>query len=94
MLKFNELPEDIQNAVLKVLKAYDEVDVIFEDSKYQLVFGDSRYQLIFAILKKDYAADFQYIETYYAEDLYSTKQRDLNYIEVYGCEPDPSYTER
>ena len=86
MLKFNELPEDVRNQVLKILKAYDEVDVIFEGGKYQLD--------VAAVLKMSYDSDFQYVGTYYAEDLYSPEQRDLNYIETFGCEPYPSYTER
>lgn len=86
MTKFNELPEEVQNAVLKILKAYDEVDVIFENSNYQVK--------VAAVLKMGYDSDFQYIGTYYAEDLYTPEQRDLNYIETFGCEPYPSYTKR
>ena len=86
MTKFNELPISVQDQVLQILKAYDEVDVIFEDSRYQVK--------VAAVLKMGYDSDFQYIGTYYAEDLYTPEQRDSNYIETFGCEPYPSYTDR
>ena len=86
MLKFNELPVEVQDQVLQILKAYDEVDVIFEGGKYHFE--------VASVLKMNYAPDFEYVGTYCAEDLYSPEQRDLNYIETFGCEPYPSYTER
>ena len=86
MLKFNELQEEVKKQVLKTLKAYDEVNVIFENSKYQLT--------VASVLRMNYDADFQFVGTYYAEDLYTPEQRDLNYIETFGCEPYPSYTKR
>ena len=86
MLKFNELPQEVQNQVLQILKAYDGVEVTFKDSNYHL--------MVASVLKKYYGPDFQFVGLYYAADLYTPEQRDLNYIETFGCEPYPSYTER
>ena len=86
MTKFNELPQEVRNQVLKTLKAYDEVNVIFENSKYEVK--------VAAVLKMGYDSDFQFVGTYYAKDLYTPEQRDSNYIETFGCEPYPSYTDR
>ena len=77
MKNFNELPETIQNKIKDTLKAYDKVDVYYENGEYH--FG--------LVLKKNYAADHEVIGTYYAKDIYTDEERILNYVNEFQCYP-------
>lgn len=77
MKNFNELPETIQSEIKNTLKAYEEVDVYFEYGEYY--FG--------LVLKKHYAADHEFIGTYYAKDVYTEEERILNYVNEFQSYP-------
>lgn len=70
MKNFNELPKNVQEEVKDTLKAYDTVDVYYENGSYH--FG--------LVLKKDYAVDHEYIGCYRANDIYTEEERILNYV--------------
>jgi len=65
MKNFNSLPISEQEKIKGMLKAYDEVDVFFENGKYQ--YG--------VVLKKQYAPDHEYIGTFKASEIYTEQER-------------------
>ena len=75
MTKFNELPENVKAEILDTLKAYDEVFVVYEYGKFHVSVG--------VMLKAEYAPDHKVIGTFYARDLYTEKERMINYIESF-----------
>lgn len=77
MKNFNELPETIQNEIKDTLKAYDKVDVYFENGEYH--FG--------LVLKRHYAADHEVIGTYHAKDIFTEEERILNYVNEFQSFP-------
>lgn len=77
MKNFNELPIEIQDQVKKTLRAYDEETVWFENGRY--TYGIS--------IQSKYAADHEYIGTYYAKDVYTEEERIVNYCEEFHCYP-------
>ena len=78
-IEFNELPEEIKEKALDILKAYDEVSVIFEYGKYNVTTG--------CCIKSVYAPDHKVCGRYFAKDLYTKEQRYENYKESFGCYP-------
>ena len=70
MERFNSLPEEVQARIKDTLKAYDDVDVWYEDGRY--TFG--------TVLKKSYAPDHRYVGTYRASDIYTEEERIINYV--------------
>ena len=79
MKNFNELPADVQKDIKQTLKAYSEVFVVFEYGEYHVGVGVS--------LKAVYAPDHEVIGTFYAKDLYTPEERDINYIEEFHDYP-------
>ena len=77
MKNFNELPETIQSKIKNTLKAYEKVDVYFENGEYH--FG--------LVLKKHYAEDHEVIGTYFARDIYTQEERILNYVNEFQSYP-------
>ena len=67
---FNDLPETVKAEVKDFLRAYDEVNVWYENGRYS--FGD--------VLKRCYAPDHRFVGTYRAEEIYTEKERIENYI--------------
>ena len=67
---FNELPETVKETVKGILKAYDYVNVWFENGEYSFV----------DVLQKQYAPDHKFIGTYRSEDVYTETERIENYI--------------
>lgn len=80
MREFNTLPIEEQARIKRELKAYDIVDVFFEDGRY--THG--------VCLKNRYADDHEYIGTYRAKDIYTEDERIENYINEFNCYP-PNY---
>ena len=70
MKKFENLPFDVQETIKGYLKAFNKVDVYYENGEYH--FG--------VVIKSHYAPDHQFIGEYYAEDIYSPEERILNYV--------------
>ena len=77
MKNFNELPENVQIRIKNTLRAYDHVDVYYENGEYH--FG--------LVIKKTYAPDHVVIGTYYAKDVYTEDERILNYVNEFQCYP-------
>lgn len=77
MKKFNELPQSVQNEIKDTLKAYDEVDVYYENGRYD--FG--------LCLKASYAEDHEYIGCFKACDVYTEEERILNYVNEFHAYP-------
>lgn len=77
MKKINELPNEIQLKIKNTLKAYDKVDVFFENGRYN--FG--------VCIKKEYAPDHKFIGTYYAKDIFTEDERILNYVNEFQSYP-------
>lgn len=70
MKNFNELPKEVQEEVKGILKAYDSVNVWFENGRYTYV----------DVLAKEYAPDHKFIGTYKKSDVYSETEQIENYI--------------
>ena len=77
MKRLNALPKEIQDYVKNTLRAYDLVDVWFEDGRY--TYG--------TVIKSKYPPDSEYIGTYHADDVYSREERIVNYCEEFHCYP-------
>lgn len=78
-MNFNELPMEIQSEVKSTLRAYDNVNVIFENGRYNTSTG--------ACLKSHYASDHKVIGRYFAKDIYTNEERIINYIEQFLSYP-------
>jgi hypothetical protein len=72
MRDLNTLPIETIKKVKEVLKAYDEVNVYFEDGQYHVSPG--------RCLRATYEQDFKNIGTYKAKDVYTEQERILNYV--------------
>jgi len=79
MKSFNELPMDIQNEVKNDLKVYAKTNVTFENGAYHVDPG--------VALKAVYAPDHEFIGTYKAKDVFTEKERMLNYMESFHDYP-------
>ena len=77
MKQFNELPESVKNEIKDTLKAYDDVDVYYENGKYH--FG--------LYLQANYAKDHEYIGCFKASDIYTEEERILNYVNEFHAYP-------
>lgn len=76
---FKELPQDVQEKAINTLKAFDEVNVIFEYGEYHVS--------TCICLKKEYAPDHKYIGRYFAKDIFTPDDRIVNYIEQFHSYP-------
>lgn len=77
MVKFKNLPKEVQEHIKETLKAYDEETVFFEYGKY--CYG--------VCIKAHYAPDHKYIGTYRADEIYTEEERILNYVNVFQDYP-------
>ena len=78
MKKFEQLPEEVQEKVKEILKAYNSTSVTFENGKYH--FGGY-------CLKKTRARDYEYIGEYKADDIFTKEERIINYVESFHSYP-------
>lgn len=74
---FNELPKEVQEEVRGILKAYDNVNVWYENGEYSFVDA----------IKKEYASDHKFIGNYKKSDVFSEKEQIENYINVFHAFP-------
>lgn len=79
MKDLNTLPKEVQHEVKSILKAYDEVNVIFEYGEYHVSPGIT--------LKARYAEDHEFIGTYKAKEVYTEPERTINYVESFHDYP-------
>ncbi len=78
MRNFNELPQEVQDTIKYYAKAYSEVHVVFENGEYH--YGG-------VCLKAHYPDDYEVIGDFYAKDLFTPEERDINYIECFHDYP-------
>ena len=78
MKKFEELPEEVQEQVKEILKAYNRTSVTFENGKYH--FGGYS-------LKNTYASDYEVVGEYKADDFFTKEERIINYVESFHAYP-------
>lgn len=78
MKKFEQLPEEVQEQVKEILKAYNSTLVTFENGKYQ--FGGY-------CLKNTYASDHEVVGEYKADDIFTKEERIINYVESFHSYP-------
>lgn len=68
-----------QENVKSTLKAFNEVNVVYEYGKYN--FSSA------LCLKAHYAPDYEFVGTVYADDIFTPEERILNYIESFHSYP-------
>ena len=74
MKKFEELPKKVQEQIKEILMAYPRVSVTFENGEYHYG-GDC--------LKATYASDYEVIGEYRDYEIYTEKERIINYVELF-----------
>lgn len=79
MTNLKTLPIEIQEKVKSVLKAYDEVHVVFEYGEYHVSAGIA--------LKATYGDDHKFIGTYKATEIFTPEERIINYVEAFHDYP-------
>ena len=80
--EFQNLPENVRAEALSTLKAFSEVNIIFENGRYNVSTGIS--------IRKSYPADHNFIGIVYADDVFTDDEKILNYIESFHDYP-PQY---
>lgn len=70
---------DLQKSVKETLKAYNRVNVTFENNEYHASAG--------VILKQHYAPDFKVLGWIHADDVYSKEEQVENYINEFFSYP-------
>ena len=78
MKKFEQLPEEVQEQVKEILKAYNSTSVTFENGKYH--FGGY-------CIKNTYASDYEFVGDYKAYDIFTKEERIINYVESFHSYP-------
>ena len=79
MRELNTLPSEVVEKVKSILRAYDEVNVIYEYGEYHVSAG--------LCIKSTYGADHEFIGTYKAKEVYTEEERILNYINSFQDYP-------
>ena len=79
MKNLNTLPSEVIEKVKNTLRAYDEVHVIFEYGEYHVSAG--------LCIKATYGADHEFIGTYKAKEVFTDKERILNYVNEFQSYP-------
>lgn len=79
MKELNTLPSEVVEKVKKVLRAYDEVHVIYEYGEYHVTTS--------LCIKATYAPDDEFIGTYKAKEVFTPEERMLNYINSFQDYP-------
>lgn len=78
-MRYEMLPVEVQAKVKEILKAYNEVYVIYEHGEYHVSAS--------ICLKAVYAPDYKFIGEYKAKDIFTSEERILNYIEYFHAYP-------
>lgn len=74
-----QLPVGIQENVKSTLKAYNRVNVTFENGEYGLSAG--------VMLKQNYAPDYKVLGWIHADDVYTKEEQIENYINEFFSYP-------
>ena len=73
----DKLPKEVREDIYNTLKAYDNVNIIYEYGKYHVN--------AFVGIFLNYSPDYRFIGDVYAEDIYTTAERIKNYEEEFKC---------
>lgn len=79
MKKFSELPERVQGQCREMLKAYDSVNVSFENGSIQASTG--------TCIRSKYPADREVWGRYRAKDVFTESEQIINYVECFHSYP-------
>ena len=79
MMKFNELPMEVQNEAKETLKAFAKVNVWFANGEYHVSTCN--------VIKRDYADDERFIGTYISTEVFTDEERIINYVESFHDYP-------
>lgn len=77
--QFNELPEEIRKQALETLKVYHCVTIEFYNGEY--------HEAAMAGILGHYPEDHKFIGNAYDDDMYTEKERILNYVESFHDYP-------
>lgn len=70
------LPEEVQREAKETLKAFDEVSVVYENRRFHVT--------TVVCLCAHYAKDHFVCGRYFAREVFTTQERRLNSLEVFG----------
>ena len=76
-MPLEELPEDIQEKAKEVLKAFNNVNVVFEYNRFEVSAS--------VCIKSHYNYDHFVCGRYSAEEVYTAEERRQNYRECFGA---------
>ncbi|MCT4662844.1 MAG: hypothetical protein N4A40_13355 [Tissierellales bacterium] len=76
---FNSLPEDVRADIKRVLGAYDECNVVYEDGVYNVSPSTA--------LRSNYSSDRKSYGTFYKKDVLTPEEQELKYIENFHSYP-------
>jgi hypothetical protein len=76
---YSTLSIEVQNKIMDTLKAFDDVNVIFEYGKYHVSTG--------ICVKKEYGEDFKVIGKFTAKEMYTVNTQIENYINEFMSYP-------
>lgn len=79
MMKFNELPQEVQEQAKTRLRCYNRVFITYEYGRYCVSTGIGVY--------KSYAPDHKSIGTYTADEVFTPEERIINYVENFRDYP-------
>ena len=73
-MPLEKLPENTQDKVKEILKAYNKCNVVYQKGHFEIHVG--------TYLSKHYAFDYFTCGTYTAEEVYTEEERKQNYKEI------------
>lgn len=74
-MEFKNLPQEVQNKIKSTLRAYDKVNVVFENGCYNVSTG--------IVITATYAPDHEFIGEYKAKEIFTEEQQIINYMESF-----------
>lgn len=74
-----DVPESIKEEVLLKLKSYNKCYIFFENGRYHVTTGIS--------LRAEYPKDYRFVGEFSSDDIYTNRDRVLNYIESFWDYP-------
>ena len=77
--EINNLPVNIKNEIMETLRAYNTVNVWYENGEYHVMTG--------SCIKAQYGKDHQFIGTVNASDVYNEDERTENYCNSFADFP-------
>ena len=78
-MKLSDLPTEVQEKVKSLLRAYDNANVVYEHSKFEVS--------PHCCIQSSYACDHFVCGRYTAEEVYTKEERLRNFIKEFGYAP-------